>query len=319
MSAVRLAACAFAGLTSLGYIGVAAALWKSLDATGMHRRILNLCYPLSQLGLSLFALVEGGLHALPTLAIAAVGLVNVATLVYDVALLRRIVFAERDWLKAYRALYLEEQLEAQRRHASERNSQAHRAQKVNDAMVEGLKGLRGRLAEGDREGARAWLAQAVDRLAVRETRYCDNPALDALLGAKAARCEELGVEMRVNVTVPDGLEMPNAELCAAFANLIDNALHACERLLAADPGQKPFIEVDAMVAAGYASVRVRNPYDPREQHAPSHGRPPAGRKSFDEEHGWGKSIVEVIASRHDGTFSTQARDGVHTASLTLKV
>lgn len=319
MSGARLAAFAFAGLTSLGYFAIAARLWERLDAAKPYRRVLNMCYPLSQLALALFALVEGCLHGLPTVAVASVGALNIATLAYDAALLRRIVFAERDWLKAYRTLYLEEQVEAQQRHARERDSQAQRARKINDGMVEGLQDLRGMLAAGDRPAAQAWLAQAVDALAVHETSYCENPALDALLGAKAARCAELGIAWRVNVAVPDGLAVPNAELCAAFANLIDNAVNACERLIAQGEGQRAFIEVDAVIAGGYASVRVRNACNGDARPAGAHAGVAAGRKSFDEEHGWGKSIVAVIASRHDGTFSTQACDGTYLAQLTLKV
>ena len=87
------------------------------------------------------------------------------------------------------------------------------------------------------------------------------------------------------------------------------------RPCAGEEAKEPFIEVDAMVAAGYLSVRVRNAC--LDQHAKTH-RSRKHPRSINDQHGWGKSIVALIARRHDGSFTCTAENGVYLAKVTLK-
>lgn len=57
----------------------------------------------------------------------------------------------------------------------------------------------------------------------------DNPAVNALLRAKAAACEEAGVKMEIDAAGSwKNLPMPAWEMCRVFSNLIDNAVDALE-------------------------------------------------------------------------------------------
>ena len=122
--------------------------------------------------------------------------------------------------------------------------------------------------------------------------------------------------------VPVQTSIPDAELCAVFSNLIDNAMNASKELVEGEQAcadknaQEPFIEVDALIAAGYLSVRVRNAcLEHRSRPHHTHKQP----HSINDMHGWGKSIVALIAHRHNGSYTCVAENGVHLARVTLKM
>ncbi|MCI8478738.1 MAG: GHKL domain-containing protein [Oscillospiraceae bacterium] len=58
-----------------------------------------------------------------------------------------------------------------------------------------------------------------------------SPALDALLGEKLGAAQRAGIQVTCQVHLPDGLLVDELDLCALFANLIDNALTACQTVL----------------------------------------------------------------------------------------
>lgn len=287
----------------------------------IKRRLANMLYPASQLFLMLFAIGGSCAFSLSTMVIVVACLFGFAAVIYDIDLFKVLIVSERKDMAIARSRQLEQQLAAQERRASELAGEVARARMIQKAMIDQLKQLKGHLANNDAQAAQDLFAQASQSLAPRKVRLCDNPAVDALLASKASQCEELEIPFKVNVVVPEESDIPDAELCATFANLIDNAINASKELVqsgqaCADEGAKdPFIEVDAMVAAGYLSVRVRNAY------LEHHSRPRLARKhprSINDQHGWGKSIVALIARRHDGSFTCTAENGVYLAKVTLK-
>lgn len=287
----------------------------------IKRRLANMLYPASQLFLMLFAIGGSCAFSLSTMVIVVACLFGFAAVIYDIDLFKVLIVSERKDMAIARSRQLEQQLAAQERRASELAGEVARARMIQKAMIDQLKQLKGHLANNDTQAAQDLLAQASQSLAPRKVRLCDNPAVDALLASKASQCEELEIPFKVKVMVPEESDIPDAELCATFANLIDNAINASKELVksgrpcAGEDAKGPFIEVDALVAAGYLSVRVRNAY------LEHHSRPRLAHKqpcSINDMHGWGKSIVTLIARRHDGSFTCTAENGVYLARVTLK-
>lgn len=287
----------------------------------IKRRLANMLYPASQLFLMLFAIGGSCAFSLSTMVIVVACLFGFAAVIYDIDLFKVLIVSERKDMAIARSRQLEQQLAAQERRASELAGEVARARMIQKAMIDQLKQLKGHLANNDTQAAQDLLAQASQSLAPRKVRLCDNPAVDALLASKASQCEELEIPFKVKVMVPEESDIPDAELCATFANLIDNAINASKELVksgrpcAGEDAKGPFIEVDALVAAGYLSVRVRNAC--LDQHAKTH-RSHKQPRSINDMHGWGKSIVTLIARRHDGSFTCTAENGVYLARVTLK-
>lgn len=321
MVAPRLIALVFAGVIALGFVATQVMIWLSMRDMPIKRRLANMLYPASQLALLLFAIGGSCIFSLSTMFIVLAGLFGLVGIIYDVDLFKVLIVSERKDMAIARSHQLEQQLAAQERRTDELTQEIVRAQAIQKAMSNQLRQLKMHLADNDPQAARDLLAQATQSLSPREAHLCDNSAVDALLASKASQCAELEIPFATNVVVPAQTSIPDSELCAVFSNLIDNAMNASKELAkeqaCADKNvQEPFIEVDALVAAGYLSVRVRNAcleHRSRPRHA--HKQP----RGINDMHGWGKSIVAIIARRHDGSFTCVAENGVYLARVTLKV
>lgn len=55
-------------------------------------------------------------------------------------------------------------------------------------------------------------------------------ALDALLREKLAQAEDWGIRHHCKLSIPPTCQLDELALCALFANLLDNAIHACQGL-----------------------------------------------------------------------------------------
>lgn len=322
MEAPRLIALVFAGVIALGFVATQVMIWLGMRDMPIKRRLANMLYPTSQLFLLLFAIGGSCLFSLSTMFIVLAGLFGLAGVIYDIELFKVLIVSERKDMAIARSHQLEQQLAAQERRADELTQEIGRARAIQKAMSDQLRQLKRHLADNDPQAARDLIAQVTQSLSPRKVHLCDNPAVDALLASKASQCAELEVPFATNVVVPVRTSIPDAELCAVFSNLIDNAMNASkelvegERAYAAKNVQEPFIEVDALIAAGYLSVRVRNAcLEHRSRPHHTHKQP----RSINDMHGWGKSIVALIAHRHNGSFTCVAENGVHLARVTLKM
>lgn len=322
MEAPRLIALVFAGVIALGFVATQVMVWLGMRDMPIKRRLANMLYPTSQLFLLLFAIGGSCLFSLSTMFIVLAGLFGLAGVIYDIDLFKVLIVSERKDMAIARSHQLEQQLAAQERRAEELTQEIVRARTIQKAMFDQLRQLKRHLADNDPQAARDLIAQVTQSLSPHEVHLCDNPAVDALLASKASQCAELGIPFATNVVVPVQTSIPDAELCAVFSNLIDNAMNASKELVEGEQAcadknaQEPFIEVDALIAAGYLSVRVRNAcLEHRSRPHHTHKQP----HSIDDMHGWGKSIVALIAHRHNGSFTCVAENGVHLARITLKM
>lgn len=57
-----------------------------------------------------------------------------------------------------------------------------------------------------------------------------NIALDAVLNAKISSAKEKGINVSINISVPDDLKISSIDLGILFGNLLDNAIESCERV-----------------------------------------------------------------------------------------
>ena len=322
MEAPRLIALVFAGVIALGFVATQVMVWLGMRDMPIKRRLANMLYPTSQLFLLLFAIGGSCLFSLSTMFIVLAGLFGLVGVIYDIDLFKVLIVSERKDMDIARSHQLEQQLAAQERRAEELTQEIVRARTIQKVMFDQLRQLKRHLADNDPQAARDLIAQVTQSLSPHEVHLCDNPAVDALLASKASQCAELGVPFATNVVVPVQTSIPDAELCAVFSNLIDNAMNASKELVEGEQAcadknaQEPFIEVDALIAAGYLSVRVRNAcLEHRSRPHHTHKQP----HSINDMHGWGKSIVALIAHRHNGSFTCVAENGVHLARVTLKM
>jgi len=129
--------------------------------------------------------------------------------------------------------------------------------------------------------------------------YCVNDTVNAVVSKYARICEERGIRFEVRLEV-DGLDgIRPIDLCSVFSNLLDNAVHACEKL----QEQERWIRVLAGMKGDYVRVLITNSAEAEED------------KNLDGH--YGQKIVREIAREYQGDFETGYHDGEYSASVIL--
>lgn len=336
---VRTVALALSWVAAGAFVVASCALLVLARRLSLQKRLVYLLFPTNQLAMALFALWGEEHYGLPDTAVVATGAIALASAAYDVWLFRHIAVAERDSEAAYTARLLAEQLDAQAKHAELLQADAARADAMREQIRETLTAAAACLDSGDERATRELLDSAADTLRKPGGHYCAHPVLDALLAAKARRCQDEGVTLHAQADVPADIALPDVDLCAVFANLLDNAInaasHAARKPSAVDPttpDRGAFVELDAHITIGCLVVRVENSFC--EQNACKDGRPatqlatgqvPANQNPRKHprtshhlsEHGWGTSIVESVAARHAGSVKASQAAGIYQVEVVL--
>ena len=118
------------------------------------------------------------------------------------------------------------------------------------------------LRRRDAVGVDACLTSSMQLASDTWTRACENVVVAAVLLAKEHQCKEVGVELAIEVTLPEELSIDDLELAMVFFNLIDAALYECRMLMAepcAGAVEHPTIRLRSLVWADQLFVEVCNP------------------------------------------------------------
>lgn len=120
-------------------------------------------------------------------------------------------------------------------------------------------------------------------------RYCDNAILDAVLSTYLSQAESKGIRLDLGFDFPEQINVNITELATVFANAIENAIQACEKL----PAEKRFIDIKAISKPRFM-VMIKNSFD--------------GTIEFDEngipvnrtdEHGFGTRSIVAFCEKHN--------------------
>lgn len=131
-----------------------------------------------------------------------------------------------------------------------------------------------------------------------------NEALDTILSEKSLLCQQEGIAL---TCIADGtclMFMPAAELYAFFGNALDNAIEATCKIPEHDERN---ISLDVRERLGMASIHIENRYEGMLEFKDGL---PVTTKDDRANHGFGTRSMRETATRHGGTFTTSAKDGV---------
>lgn len=280
--------------------------YRRFDAASASHRAAILLFPASQAAAALFVLVsmrQAGLGAPFAFAIA---LACVACAAADVALCRAMSEAGKRSLDAERSRLLEGQERAEAAYRDEMARIERRASSFRGALLEAIDGIAEGLDQGrDVEGMVDAAAAAV---ASPGASFCENRAVGALLGGKVAEAERRGLAVAVDVALRGDAPFAATDLCALFANVMDNAIAACER------SEAKTLSLKAGPRGAFYAVVAENSC------APDAKLPEAdGRARLGEEHGWGLRIIEDVAERYGGVCDVALEDGTFTTTVLLSL
>ena len=214
---------------------------------------------------------------------------------------------------------VQQQLQAQEESRERARLESQAAASIRAHMLDQLYAAADQLVDENAAGATCDLERAIELAGGRPSRMCSHHAADALLQTKSHMASQNQVAFEVSCDIPADLAIPDIDLCAVLANLIDNALHAAVKL----PADDRLVRVQARLKGRYLSIVVRNSFHPSDETAQTESaarrkRAAAVGKLLGVEHGWGRDIVRGIAAKHGGAFeSSRDSEGLYVASVVM--
>ncbi len=301
------------------YITVCVLLMRRFSGRGLIHRMAQIAIPASQIMLSELLMLACALYDLAgweSFSLACLCIVCGPIDAYLFKLLDSGFAANESRL---RLQMVQQQLRMQRETRERARLEARAAASIRAHMLEQLQAASSRLIAKDVAGVAHDLGSAVRLAGNRPARLCSNHALDALLQMKSHAAMQQRITFEVSADVPVELEIRDIELCAVFANLIDNAMHAVMKL----PAEERIVRVRARMKGRYLSLIVRNSFTPEDEAGLAAAgirrrRAAATGRLLDVEHGWGRNIVLRLAKSHGGTFeSSLDSEGLYVASVVM--
>lgn len=148
------------------------------------------------------------------------------------------------------------------------------------------------LEAGQKEDALDAVRELTRHTAPAARRYADNPVADVSLTDAARRCEEAGVTLTVQGSLPRDCTLPPVDLASLLYNLLSNGVTA------AAAGPRPgWVTARFVTAAGRLCLTVENSAPLR----------PARRRGAG--HGFGQKILREITARYDGSYTLAVENG----------
>lgn len=132
-------------------------------------------------------------------------------------------------------------------------------------------------------------------------RYCENEAANLILSAFAGRAKKDGILMKVQGVLPAFVLIADNDLCVLLSNALENALHACQTLIATE--KDCTIDVQFYMRDEKFFLQITNPC--KEEIRFKKGIPVSDRPN----HGIGVQSICTIVERYGGVYSFSVQDG----------
>ncbi len=164
------------------------------------------------------------------------------------------------------------------------------------------------MQNGDVKNAAALLRQQIAILPKKPVRYCENITVNAAISYYAALADGRRIRCDLRLDIPEKLPFSELALSMTLSNLMENAIHACEKL---DPQMECYLRVRA-VYTGQLILEVENPYS---------GEIPLDENGYpavrEEGHGLGGESVRAFVRENGGELLYQVENGVFNVRLLI--
>lgn len=170
------------------------------------------------------------------------------------------------------------------------------------------------------EKREAYIRQLTEHSAFTQTlHYCGDTTINAVLSVKESFMERHRIHVTYSIDIPDELPFDKPDICALFANALDNAAESCCKL----EEKERYIILESKAQKGLFCLKVQNPAPGKDDimiyHSLRSGSFPATSKQDKDQHGLGlKSIAEIV-SRYQGALEVQIKDEIFELFLYMAV
>ena len=149
-----------------------------------------------------------------------------------------------------------------------------------------------------------------DQITIKQ--YCENYTVNCLLSTYIRKAENAGIQVECQTQVPKELQIDDLRLASIFANLVENAIEACDRIK--DESVHKFINISSKYDNGALKILVENSSN---DDVKFDGPFPISQKANPS--GIGTKTIYEFANRYNGLCEYTLENGVFSARLLLVV
>lgn len=135
-----------------------------------------------------------------------------------------------------------------------------------------------------------------------------NMAFDSVLNYKKQMAREQGIDMRIDIRIPQDIGIASFDITTILANLLDNSLEAVQSL------EAKWIAVKIFMKHNRLNIQIDNPY----------GVAPVKKngkfvtsKSEKKMHGYGMQNVEAAVERYEGQMNIDMEGQIFSVKITM--
>ena len=144
--------------------------------------------------------------------------------------------------------------------------------------------------------------------------YSGDTTVNVVLSAKEGIMRQKGIHFVPHIDITEELPFAKADICALFANTLDNAIEACEKLSV----EERRIEMEARLGKGLFVVSVRNSCLGAGSQL-LEGKMPKTTKEDEKNHGLGLKSIYEITKRYGGNMELKMEEKEFELFLFLSV
>ena len=140
--------------------------------------------------------------------------------------------------------------------------------------------------------------------------------LDCIVGMKSSIMEKEGITFTIDGVVDGGLGMKPVDICNVFADALDHAIEACEKL-----SKEKWISLSMKKTEKYFSIKLSNPI-PSDEDLKKPNKKPENKAFVSRigewpHHDFGTHKLKAIIHQYDGIEKVEAKDGIYTLSIMI--
>lgn len=164
---------------------------------------------------------------------------------------------------------------------------------------------------GQLEELKSYLHQYESELSEQRSALCANAAVDALAGHYDNEAKQQATPIEWKLELPRQLPLPEADLCTVLGNLLENALHASQRL---PPEQRQVRVMARMLSPAMLGIVVENNYDGvlKKQSGILHSTKHEGV-------GVGLVSIETAVHKYSGSLNIETQNHVFRVNVLLNL
>ncbi|MBQ8967962.1 sensor histidine kinase [Ruminococcus sp.] len=136
--------------------------------------------------------------------------------------------------------------------------------------------------------------------------------LDSLISSKLSELEERGIDLTVKGVIDGGLEWKPIDICSVFANAIDNAAEACDKL---PEGAEKYIRIAFRKTELQRMISVKNPTSEKVDVAALNSGAHHTSKKDKAHHGYGVGNIRRTAEKYGGMLNITCENGEFSLSI----